>query len=61
MTLQQSTKIPEVKDTIVKLRQLSGDEKIRREAFYREKRLHDEAATLGHARREGIGIGRAEG
>ena len=34
------------------LRQLSADEQIRQEAYYREKRLHDEATALGSARRE---------
>ena len=56
-------------DIIVEYRKMSYDEKIRWEAFYREKRLHDEATALGGARREGraegeaIGIakGRAEG
>ena len=43
------------------LRQLSADEKVRQEAYYREKRLHDEATALGTARREGIAEGRAEG
>ena len=47
--------------TILIIRNLSGDEKIRQEAYYREKRLHDEATALGHARREGIAQGRAEG
>ena len=47
--------------TIFIVRNLSGDEKIRQEAYYREKRLHDEATALGHARREGIAQGRAEG
>lgn len=54
MEIQQTTTIPEVKDTIVMLRQLSADEKVRQEAYYREKRLHDEASALGHARREGM-------
>ena len=58
MELQQKTDIPEVKDTIVMLRQLSADEKVRQEAFYREKQLHDEASALGSARREGIAEGR---
>ncbi len=31
--------------TIVILRNLSGDEKVRQEAYYREKRLHDEATA----------------
>ena len=42
MAIQQATAIPEVKETIVMLRQLSADEKVRQEAYYREKRLHDE-------------------
>ena len=57
MDIQQTTTIPEVNETIVMLRQMSADEKIRQEAYYREKRLHDEATALGNARREG----RAEG
>ena len=35
----QTNDIPEVKETIVMLRQLSADEKVRQEAYYREKRL----------------------
>ena len=61
MALEMSTKIPEVKDVIVKVRELSSDEKLRRLAFYREKRLHDEANAINGSRREGIRIGRAEG
>ena len=53
MAIQQTTQIPEVRDTIVMLRQLSADEQVRQEAYYREKRLHDEATALGNARREG--------
>lgn len=60
MTIQQTTTIPEVKDTIVMLRQLSADEKVRQEAYYREKRLHDEATALGNAKREGIAEGIAK-
>ena len=61
MSIQQTTEIPEVQDTIVMLRQLSADEKIRQEVHYREKLLHDEATALCNARREGIEEGRAEG
>ena len=61
MKLQQKTDIPEGKDTIVMLRQLSTDDKIRQEAFYRERQLHDEASALGSARREGEAIGLAKG
>ena len=54
MDIQKTTNIPEVRDTIVMLRQMSTDDIIRQEAYYREKRLHDEASALGHAKREGI-------
>lgn len=53
MAIQQNTSIPEVQQTIVMLRKLNADERVRQEAFYREKRLHDEASALGNARREG--------
>lgn len=54
MDIQQTTTIPEINETIVMLREMSADEKIRQEAYYREKRLHDEATALGNAKREGI-------
>ena len=54
MALQQNTSIPEIQKTIVILREMSADEKIREEARRREKRLHDEATALNHARKEGI-------
>ena len=60
MAIQQTTTIPEVKDTIVILRELSADEQLRRLAEMREKRLHDEASNLNGARREGIQIGKTE-
>ena len=64
MDIQKTTTMPEVQDTIVMIRHLSADEKVREEARYREKRLHDEANALGGARKEGvvegIEIGRAE-
>ena len=46
---------------IEQIRELSADEELRRLAFYREKRLHDEANAINGSRREGIKIGRAEG
>lgn len=61
MTIHQSTQIPEVRDTIVMLRQISADEQVKMEAYYREKRLHDEASALGSARREGKEEGIVEG
>ena len=61
MDIQNATEIPEVKKTIVKLRELSEDEQLRRQAFYREIRLHDEATALGTARREGFAEGERTG
>ena len=61
MALQQSTSIPEIQKTIVILRELSADEQIREEARRREKRLHDEATALNHARKEGIAEGEVIG
>ena len=61
MDIQSATNISEVKDTIVMLRELSADEKLRQQVYYREKRLHDEASALNGARREGIEIGLVQG
>ena len=60
MALQQNTTIPEIQKTIVILREMSADEKIREEARRREKRLHDEATALNHAKKEGEAIGIAK-
>ena len=54
MDIQNTTTIPEVQRTIVMLRELSANEKVQREVYYREKQIHDEASALGTARREGI-------
>ena len=61
MDIQKETSIPEVKEVIFKLRELSADEKVREEAYYREKRLHDEASAINGAKREGRAECRAEG
>ena len=53
MAIQQTTSIPEVQDTIVMIRQLSADEKVQQEAYYREKQIRDEISALNEARREG--------
>ena len=42
----EATQIPEIKKAIVELRRMSASEKIRQEAEYREKMLHDEASAL---------------
>ena len=59
MSIQETTDIPEVKETIVKLRELSADEKVRQEAYYREKQLHDEASALKAAEQKGKTEGKA--
>ena len=56
----EATQIPEIKKAIVELRRMSASEKIRQEAEYREKMLHDEASALSGARMEGIAEGKAE-
>ena len=61
MEIQQTTNIPEVQDTIVMIRHLSADEKIREEAYYREKQIHDEVSALNSAKREGMAEGIAKG
>ena len=61
MAIQNTTTIPEVKNTIFVVRKLNADEKMRQEAFYREMQLHNEASALGGARREGIAEGEAKG
>ncbi len=60
MDVEATTHIQEVKKAIVVLRELNADDQLRAEAHYREKRLHDEATALGHARREGRAEGREE-
>ena len=47
--------------TTVISHELSADEQIREEARRREKRLHDEATALNHARKEGIAEGEVIG
>ncbi len=54
MDIENTTQIKKVRDTIVILRELNTDEKLKQEVYYREKRLHDEASALGQARREGM-------
>ena len=61
MELQQTTTIPEVQKTIVILRHLNADERVRQEAYYREKQLRDEANAIDGSRREGFQEGKAEG
>ena len=61
MELEITTQIKEVRDTIVILRELNADEKVRQEAYYHKKHLHDEATALSYARREGEAVGLKKG
>lgn len=61
MALQETTQIPETKKSIVEIRYLSEEEKIRLQAEYREKALHDEASAMCEARMKGFAEGFAEG
>lgn len=61
MDIMEKTSIQDVKKTVVILKELSEDEKVQQEVYYREKRLRDEATALGHARREGRAERIAEG
>ena len=57
MALQEATQIPETKKSIVEIRYLSEEEKIRLQAEYREKALHDEASAMSDARMKGFAEG----
>ena len=56
----EATQIPETKKSIVEIRYLSEEEKIRLQAEYREKALHDEASAMSDARMKGFAEGIAE-
>ena len=61
MALQEATQIPETKKSIVEIRYLSEEEKIRLQTEYREKALHDEANAMSEARMKGFAEGFAKG
>ena len=54
MEIMQTTQIPEIKRTIVKLREMSADEKLREEARLREMSLRDEISALKGAENKGV-------
>ena len=57
----ETTQIPETKKSIVEIRYLSEEEKIRLQTEYREKALHDKASAMSDARMKGFAEGFAEG
>ena len=46
MAIQEKSQISEVREVAATVRELSADEKVRQEAFYREKQLRDQASAL---------------
>ena len=61
MAIETTTKNPQIKEVIFKIRELSADEIFRELSFKHEKYLHDRASELDDATEKGIGIGRKEG
>ena len=54
IAIEETTQIPEVREVVDIIRELSADEKVGQEAFYREKQLRDQASALKAA--EAIGM-----
>ena len=58
MAIQEKSQISEVREVAATVRELSADEKVRQEAFYREKQLRDQASALKAAEAIGMQKGR---
>ena len=50
--IEQYTTVPEIKEAIALLRELSADEEVQKEAYNREKLLNDEASASGYSDNE---------
>ena len=50
--IEQSTTVPEIKEAIALLRELSADEDVQKEADNREKLLNDQASASGYSDNE---------
>ena len=61
MAIINSATIPEVRDAGIVLRDFQADERMRQEAWYREKQMRDEASQIDDAFEEGIAKGIAKG
>ena len=61
MAIIDSATIPEVRDAGIVLNDFQADERMRQEAWYREKQMHDEASQIDEAIEEGIAIGIEKG
>ena len=54
MSTTNNTTILEVRDAGIVLRDFQADERMRQEAWYREKQMRDEASQIDDAFEEGI-------
>ena len=61
MDIMQTTHIPEIKETIVKLQEMSADEVLREQAFLRERQMRDERNAMEGMRRIGLQEGMEKG
>ena len=61
LDMLEQTKVPEIKNAVIKLHEFSADEIHREEIRLYEKALSDHASTIGTARREGIKVGIVKG
>ena len=61
MAIQEKSQISEVREVAATVRELSADEKVRQEAFYREKQLRDQASALKAAEAIGMQKGMQKG
>ncbi len=61
MAIIDSATIPEVRDAGIVLNDFQADERMRQEAWYREKQMHDEASQIDDAIEEGIAKGIEKG
>lgn len=59
--ITSKTKDPDVKDIVVKIKQLSGDDAVRAQAEQREKEMFDQRSIIANAREDGYIEGEAKG
>lgn len=61
LNMLNQASVPTIKKAVVKLKQMSDDDRMKERARMREKAIHDEVSALNTARREGREKGREEG
>lgn len=60
MDIENTTQIKEIHDTSVILCELNADQKVKQEAYYREKRLHDEASASVYMQKYELHVNRSD-